>query len=415
VGIGILVFVGIRLWFIDGLLRRVMIDGPSMALAFCGAHYDVRCGDCGFPFRCDAEHVPSDGKAVCPNCGFTENMLADARLMPSDRVLIDRWPLLFRQPKRGEVVAIKVPGDSGDFAVKRIAAIPGECLSIRGGDLFVYDLIIRKSPAELHALHVLVHDNGYQPQKTKGLPPRWRGATENSKWKPVGNGFQIDASGSVDACDWLEYEHWPCTANPRLRGVVSPITDNDGYNQGELKRPLNSVRDVMLSCQLQAVGPGRVVLAAVDGNQRFELLLLSTNPSVLLLNGHQLLVVPIDLSRFAKGAQTEFGLCDQQILLIVDGKTIICNPYDRRTAVESEAPHPVAIGSIGAGLQINDLKVWRDVYYLGPSGLGRDWRAGRTLGPDEFMLLGDNQPVSIDSRQWEPGAVLRKANLGLVR
>jgi type IV secretory pathway protease TraF len=399
----------------DGLLRQVLIDGPSMAPAFCGVHYDVTCDDCGFSFRCDAEHVPSDGKAVCPNCGFGGIALSDARLLPAQRVVIDRWPLLFRLPRRGEVVALKVPGDSGSFAVKRIAALPGERLAIHGGDLFVNDSIVQKSPEELRLVRVLVHDNHYQPQKTKDLPPRWRRTQTDSRWRSQGDGFRLEALEDAGECDWLEYDHWPCTANPRLRGVACPITDNDSCNQGDLHRPLNVVIDVILSCRLQAAREGRAVLAAVDGDQRFELLILPTAPSVLLLDGKQFLVVPIDLSRFANGAQVEFGLCDEQVFLILDSKTIVCQAYDRRTAMGSEPLHPLAIGSLGAGLQISDLKVWRDIYYLDPHGLSRDWQMERPLGPHEYAVLGDNQPVSIDSRQWEPSAIKRKAILGLVR
>src|SRR5438046_1824431 len=64
---------GLRLWFVDGLLQPAMIDGPSMAPALCGAHFEVTCSDCGVRFRCDAEHVPDDRRAACPNCGFTDN------------------------------------------------------------------------------------------------------------------------------------------------------------------------------------------------------------------------------------------------------------------------------------------------------------------------------------------------------
>jgi signal peptidase I len=405
----------VRVWCLDGLLRRVLIEGPSMATAFCGAHFEVRCGDCDFPFVCDAEHMPSDGKAVCPNCGFTENTLNHARLMPAERVLIDRWPLLFRGPRSGEVVALCVPSSDGDLAVKRVEGLPGGRLAIRGGDLFDGSKIVRKSPEELRAVRVLVHDNNYHPQKTTGLPARWHEVGDNSKWRPAQSGFQIEAGGRTDACDWLEYEHWPCTANPHLRGTASPVTDNDAYNQGELHRPLNAVRDVSLSCQLQAEATGRVVLAVVDGAQRFELLLLPTNPSVLLLDGRQLFVVPIDLSHFARGAHIEFGLCDQQVLLAVNRKTVICTSYDRSGGTESEPLHPLAVGSIGASLRIEDLKVWRDIYYLDANGLSRDWEAESQLAANEYALLGDNPPVSIDSRHWPGVGISRRALLGLVR
>src|SRR5689334_3913898 len=83
----------VRLSCIDGLLRRVTIDGPSMAPTLCGLHYSVSCGDCGFLFDCDAEHLPTDGRAACPNCGYTANSLDEANFKAAGQVLIDRWPL----------------------------------------------------------------------------------------------------------------------------------------------------------------------------------------------------------------------------------------------------------------------------------------------------------------------------------
>src|SRR5688572_17681306 len=147
----------LRVWFVEGLLRRVTIDGPSMAPALSGAHYDVTCGDCGFPFRIDAEHPPESGHAACPNCGFGENQLDNAGLQLPDHVLIDRWPLFWRQARRGEVVAAREPGSSGQFIVKRVAAIAPEQLAIEGGDLYAGDNLARKALADLHAVRVLVH------------------------------------------------------------------------------------------------------------------------------------------------------------------------------------------------------------------------------------------------------------------
>ena len=37
----LLLLAGVRLWLVDGLLRRVSIDGPSMAPGLCGAHYEI--------------------------------------------------------------------------------------------------------------------------------------------------------------------------------------------------------------------------------------------------------------------------------------------------------------------------------------------------------------------------------------
>jgi hypothetical protein len=403
----------VRLWFVEGLLRRVTIDGPSMAPALCGAHYDATCSDCGFSFRCDAEHLPSDRLAACPNCGFTEIRLDAARLAPPDRVLIDRWPLLARDPQRNEVVALQPPGVA-DLAVKRVAALPAERLSIERGDLLAGGQIVRKTQAELHATRVLVHDNRYAPTNTKGLPPRWRGAEATSQWKAVGAGFQIEPTAVGGDADWLEYEHWPCAADATQRGIASPITDNDGYNQGETRRVLNPVSDVQLSCRLKATGNGRFVLAAVDGNERFECEIRPPEQVVLRSRSRTLVELPLHMNFARHPIEIEFGHCDQQVLLAIEGRTVIRHRYDRPTEPRPEVLHPLAIGAAGLGMQISDLRVWRDIYYLDPAALDRPWEAPASLPEVHFALLGDNQPVSIDSRHWEPPGVPRSAILGRV-
>jgi hypothetical protein len=404
-----------RLWSIDGMLRRVTIDGPSMAPAYCGAHYKVQCGDCGFPFRCDAEHLPSDRLAACPNCGFGENSLDAALAAPPDHVLIDRWPVFWQSPTRGDVVAIQTPDDGGGLAVKRVAGLPGERLAIDGGDLMSGQQILRKSAADFRALRLLVHDNNYRPQTTPGLLARWRASSSNSRWKPIGNGFRIEPSTAADApLDWLEYEHWSCTSNPRLRGVATAISDNDGFNQGETHRPLNPMSDVFLSCRLQTFGTGRFALAAIDGDQRFEVEIEPRKQVVLRSGGQSIITQPLRQLFSRNSVDVEFGLCDQQVILAIDGRTVLRHPYDRRGSNTSAMLHPLSIGAATIGLEVNDLRVWRDIYYLGPQGLPRIWSVAAKLGADEFVLLGDNQPVSIDSRHWQSPTVARIHILGRV-
>ena len=398
--LGLVVLAIARLWFIDGLLRRVTIDGPSMAPALCGPHFLVTCNDCGFPFRCDAQHVPDDGQAACPNCGYTQNPLAAALLQPPDRVLIDRWRLLWRSSQPDEVVALRVPESVAELAVKRVAAVSPAQLAIRAGDLFLGSDLVRKSPAELRAVRLLVHDNDFLPQQTKDLPRRWRAATDDSHWQADGTGFRSSAAAEGDGWDWLQYEHWACTANSQLRGSSTSIRDNDSYNQGETRRELNAVRDVLLSCRVQTEGPGQFAFAAVDGDQRFEILIEPATRIVLRVNGQQLAERPLNLSFTSGGRDVEFGLCDQQVLLSIADRTIFRVPYERLAGPPPEVLHSLAVGARGLTVQLTHLRIWRDIYYLDPQGLTRDWQAAAALPPGHIAVLGDNQPVSIDSRQW---------------
>jgi len=417
-------FALVRLSFVQGIFRRVSIDGPSMAPHLLGTHFNVTCADCRFLFPCDAEHLPSDKLAACPNCGYTNNRLDQAQLLPPDRVLIDRWPILWSAPQRGTVVAIALP-DSSDLAVKRIAALPGERIAIQDGDLFVGGQIIRKTATELHSVRLLVHDNAFLPlplgegrgeglKTGQNLPPRWRPTIAPSSWQATPTGFRAAPSVISDSIDWLHYENWKNTADPRSRGIASYVTDNDSYNQGETRRPLNAVTDVFFSCRLRAADQGQLILVATAGDQRFELT-IEPRQSATLRHGDRTLTTQrlrTNLSR--RFVRLEFGLCDQQILLVIDGRTLIRHPYERPREPQTEPLHPLAIGTRGLHIEITEPRIWRDIYYLDPQGLSRPWESSAPLASGEYALLGDNQPVSIDSRHWQPAAIPRSAILGHV-
>jgi type IV secretory pathway protease TraF len=403
----------IRLSFVDGIWRRVTIDGPSMAPALLGRHYQVTCGDCQFPFACDAEHPPESGRAVCPNCGYLQNDLSAATLRPAERVLIDRWRLIGRAAHRGKIVAARLPGQSGEFIVKRVAGLPGERLAIAGGDLYTDGRLIHKSASELRAVSVLVHDNDYQSQTAAGLPPRWRG-TAGTKWRAVATGFEVNSSQPASAeLDWLEYQHWDCTGNPLVgRAVPAPIRDLDSFNQGENSRALNPVPDVLLTCRVDASGAGQLGLAAIDGELRLEVIIepgqrLSVRSGGVVVESRTLAA-----GSFGRATEVQFGLCDQQLLLVAEGQTLVRWKYERKGAAGT--PSPLAIGARGLGLKVAQLKVWRDIYYLEPRGTGGDWQAARPLGPQQVALLGDNPPVSTDSRHWPDAGVARQHVLGHV-
>jgi signal peptidase I len=404
--IGLLVLVGLRLWMIVGLSRTVRIDGPSMAPAWLGGHYRVTCEDCGHAFACDAQSDPggSAGQlAVCPNCGFKDNRLLRELLASGERVVIDHWPIVFHAPERGQVVAAADPDERGGFVVKRVAGLPGERLAIRRGDLYVSGRLVRKSLHELEAVRVLVHDNRHRPERTAGLPARWKPARPTSGWYPALGGFRHEASRAVanERFDWLEYHHWLMFAS-HSRTRLSPVLDTDSYNQGQ-PRQQNAVPDVLISCYLKMRDRGRFALAATDGRQRFEVVFDTQAGSVVLREGQRALVQKDLATRFSgRGVRIEFGLCDQQVLLSVAGREVLRHEYERPPGHAPEPVHSLAIGG-GASLEVTDLCIWRDLYYLAPNGPPNDWEASEPLPPGTYALLGDNTTVSTDSRQWTAG------------
>lgn len=413
----------VRISFMTGLWRRVVVEGASMAPGLCGASLRVVCEDCRFAFVCDADYLPADMQAVCPNCGYRDNALKTATFQPPARVLIDRWPLGRATAMSGDVVAARIQA-GGELAVKRVAARGGQKLSIRDGDLYLDGVLVRKTRQELAAVQVLVHDNDYPPQKTAGLPPRWQPLLQRSHWAAKGTRFvfapsptspAVPPDASPEAFDWLQYVHWPGTAQPHLRPTRSPILDNDSYNQAQT-RPLNVVPDVQVTCRLRVQGTGELALAAQDGSQRFVLVLQPGRRAVLYAGEEQSTVVerPLDIRFRHNPLDIQFGLVDQQVLLAVEGRTILRHPYQRRSAAPQPTLRPLAIGARGLTVVLEHLRVWRDLYYLDPQGLSRPWdepSPSRTRG---LFLLGDNPPVSVDSRHWQPSRVALGNVLGRV-
>jgi hypothetical protein len=399
------VLIGLRLALVEGLVagigRGVRIDGPSMAPALVGGHYRVKCADCSFIFAASADDVPKNERACCPNCGYQNNDLREEDLVLGQRVVIDRWPLVRGRPRVGDVVAAVDPRTPGEMVVKRVAGLPGQRLGVRRGDLLADGEVVRKSLAELRKVRVLVHDNRFEP-KSLGLSDRWSSARPGTDWHPAMFGYW-NTHPPEKEFDWLEYQHWACVASPRPRTKPSPVLDNDAFNQG-LSREQHAVPDVQLSCRMRALGKGKFALAAVDGVQRFEAE-FDPGEKKVRLRAKGVEVAEEDLAvRFdRRPVQFDFGLCDGQVLLTVAGREIFRHPYVRPAGHAPETLHPLAIGTSGMSIEVSELKVWRDLYYLDPADTGADWEAERPLAAGSYALLGDNIPVSIDSRQWSQG------------
>jgi len=466
----------LRAWYLQGLVSPCHVKGGSMAETLLGVHREVTCADCGYSFACDAATEPVSCRAVCPNCGYAGNDLEGQSDLAGDGLLINKSAFQLRGPRRWEVVALRSPQDAGQILVKRVVGLPGEAVQVRGGDVYIDGEIQRKTLSEQRAMRVLVYDANYPSRRDPPLPPRWQGEQEDSAWDAAKGRFVHRASAHMDAADsidWLVYCHWRRVPGQQGQVREEPITDTCGYNQTHPRREedVHVVTDLAISLRLIMVfGEGLLLIRATDGREEFQ---VSIDPAAnryqVFQNGRPVPASRGRLPRPLEDMLIEVSLFDQQFLLAFDGRTALTWPYDRTDGREKGDRHrggdvspaavstgatepvplappqvvswwhaltpdpspggrwgtsrtaskptarPLGIGSKGLGVVLRDLRVYRDVYYTHPAGPQRRWALEEPcrLGEDEYFVLGDNSPISEDSRSWPQGpAVDAKSLIG---
>ena len=332
-----------RTWLMMGLIEPVVVAGSSMAPHLRGSHAIAWCPDCKATYEVGAEYAWSTG-LVCASCGSPDLSL-EKTLHGGDFILLDRSIYRWRDPHRWELVVLRDPTDGTQLCVKRVVGLPGECVEVRDGDIW------------------------------------------------------IDGKRSVKPIDAQRELRIPIKLNGR------PITDSLSYNAG-LSRRVEGVRDLMVTANLQIKGPGRLEMRLVDGREHVALIVELPSWKVRWrgaktdLNEHELEGLvrdPPETGEFL----LELSSFDGQLLLAVDGAVIFRETRKPRVpTLDVEQSWKV---NCHGEVHLSELHYYRDVHYI-PDSERRGGLAefSAKLGEDEFFLLGDNPPVSIDSRRWGP-------------
>ena len=75
--------------------------------------------------------------------------------------------------------------------------------------------------------------------------------------------------------------------------------------------------------------------------------------------------------------------------------------------------NPISISADEGILDITHLRIARDIYWLGADYTANRWETEVTEVKPAFLLIGDNQPVSRDCRQWGE-AIQKDAIVGIL-
>jgi len=193
---------------------------------------------------------------------------------------------------------------------------------------------------------------------------------------------------------------------------IGTIGDAYAYNARVHRPDRNPVRDLMINFDVEfGSGDGRFLLQMSDGDKIATLQIVpSTRTVELLVSGHSVAVKSVTLTpgAFENPLNLEMSLFDRQVVVLIN-KQQIFSPYPFPQEIhELQLPkNPVRLASENLSLTVDSLKLYRDVYYTekGP-------RSEYVLGPDELLMMGDNSPVSADSRVWNKPEVNRRMLLG---
>lgn len=399
-----------------------VVPTGSMAPTLVGHHKEVVCGNCRFRYVLGMDDQGRTGRPVCPNCGQFGGNVAETLPSGGDRLLVQKYFFDLRPPRRWEVAVFQSLSEPNQAYVKRVVGLPGEAIQVRGGDLYIDGRIARKDLAEIRATRQLVFDNNFVPDDAARFP-RWvfrRGRVRGSApsgWKAEGSGFVHEATkADGPTVDWIDYRHWdPDT------GRYGAVRDFVPYNGGDL-RGENVVNDLMVEMKVSArpgakslvvrINPGAEVVFVtlpLDGQGAPEArwngkLMETTRPRAPMASS------PGARPRWYR---VEVAVVDRRLTVAIDGAPAF-DPIDIEGPGGGPGPFatPLSLGVPSGGVALRDLKVYRDVYYTSalagtprrPFGVDQPY----VLGKDEFFVLGDNSPVSNDSRFWATGPVVRR-------
>ncbi len=402
--------------------------------------------------------------ARCPNCGHETRLVTETAdglgydpRYPSfngDRILVSKYAYDLADPKRWDVVVFKYPEDAKTNYIKRLVGLPGETVSIVAGDIWINRgdepaAIARKPSDTMRAMLQVVHDSRYvSPElRAAGWPTAWSDWSRSDRevacrWRSddEGRSFAVSCPEGDDAAT-LRFRHLLPTAEvwnalqagEPVEGKARPrlIDDFQPYN-AIATRP-HWVGDLAVEFQLKTLGQsGSLSIDLVEAGVAHRCQIdLSTGEARLAIAG----VAAADAAKArtrirGKGSwKLLFANVDDELTLFVDDRKVefdrpavwaetideaaVRQPYDGEIEPGMNGSGdltPVGIRVTGAAVQVADLRVLRDLYYIGALDVGtrpgelieRD-RLEFPLLEDQFLVLGDNSAASKDSRMWIAG------------
>ena len=372
---------------------RFRIASASMAPKLFGPHFLATCSQCGDQHKIACEAFEARIATRCVRCGAVCQV--NSTEMAGDIVSLDRS---VNQVERFDVIAF---GQSGSDqkgtidSVKRVWALPDEEIELREGEAWIDGAMLRKTTRQFAEVSVPLSNSALDDPSGWSIRKTIDQASVSTVSKNKDNvlilqpdhQLEFDYQRSVRNTQEHTFsssslvDDYPCNQNSVA--TLHPVTD---YLVGlELAHPMTAVWHMELM-----VGARRVDLGFAEASYADDQ------------------VVAIDFEKHFL-----VGVCD--------GRILVCTPRREWSFEPEELPDARVTSSSLITIQSSQpmhftrLVVARDLW-LGPrEQRATTWEEDKSSQRSGYFVLGDNLPLSLDSRDPSVGRIDPACVTGKVR
>jgi hypothetical protein len=344
-------------------LKQTRVVGASMSPTIWGEHVAVHCDHCGRQWRANWQPEMRPARdPICGNCGGTVP-LESVESQPGDEINIDTGAFLQADPTLDDVVAIR---SGNQVRIKRIVGTPGHVISVYDGYL-----VRDECPISTSAPWMLVHDDTHRRDGES-----WWTFRESELVEQLERGFKFEVPPRTASPVTLVYQH----RSPYQSLKPDEVRDDYPGNLVE-SRFLRSVKSLQ-------------VKASCVVREEAMLEWWRWSPSGLAFESQSLSAGHHEIEVRWMNEEVSSG-----------------SPEQARE-IDLAAEKPIGLVVTQGTLTLSDLVILRPiVYWIDPKAT--DVSFPLQLEPTQYFVVGDNVPLSIDSRH--TGPIRRSDIIGKVR